>query len=105
MKLDVQQVIAIATVIGVEGFPCNMLGQKKIFTNTGDGQTGNLKLPWNLPMTWIEEQLTELVMYNIPYQMSKIADLINPDEPDQIVKVVIDFHQPPHLLSGGGLNE
>ncbi len=98
MELDMQQVIAIATVIGVESFPCNMLGQKKIFTIKGEGQTGNLQLPWNLPMTWIEEQLADLVRGNLSNEMFKVADLINPDEPDQIVKVRIDFYLPPHQL-------
>lgn len=105
MKLvDMKQVIAIVSVIGVESFPCDMVGQKKIFTLNGEGQTGNLKLPWNLPMTWIEEQLAELVTGNQSNEVFKFAELINPDEPDQIVKVKIDFYLPPHKLIGG-INE
>ena len=90
MEIDRQQEIVIATVIGVESLPCSILGQKKIFTIKGEELTGNLLLPWNLPMTWLEEQLVELVKGNWSNGMFKVADLINPDEPDQIVKVKID---------------
>jgi hypothetical protein len=89
MALDSQQEIVIATVIGVEGLPCSIVGQKKIFTIKGEGLTGNLQLPWNLSMTWLEEQLAELVTGNLVHGMFKSADLINPDEPDQILKVMI----------------
>ena len=96
MVLDFQQGSVIVTVIGVESFPCSMLGQKRIYTNKGVGQTGNLQLPWNLPMTWIEEQLAELIRGNLTNGVSKVADLINPDEPDQIVKVMIEINSTTH---------
>jgi len=89
MVLDLQQEIVIVTVIGVESFPCSMRGQKKIMID-GKWQIGSLQLPWKLPMTWLEEQLTELVTGDLSNVTFKVADLINPDEPDQIVKVMID---------------
>lgn len=77
MELDLRQDIAIVTVIGVESFPCSMLGQKKVFTMKGEGQSGNLKLPWNLPMTWLEKQLTELIRRDMPNEMFIVTELIN----------------------------
>ena len=96
MELDLRQDIAIVTVIGVESFPCSMLGQKKVFTMKGEGQSGNLKLPWNLPMTWLEKQLTELIRRDMPNEMFIVTELINQDEPDQIVKVMIDSYLSHH---------
>lgn len=93
MEIDKNQEVIIATVIGVEGLPCSILGQKKFFSYKGEALTGNLLLPWNLPMTWLEEQLVELVKGNRADEMSKVADLVNPDEPDQIIKFMIEKRQ------------
>ena len=50
-----------------------------------------MQLPWEMPMEWLEKQLAELVRESILTKTNMVADLINPDEPDQIVKVMIEL--------------
>lgn len=104
MELDLRQEIAIATVIGVESLPCSMLGQKKIFTIKGEGKKGNLSLPWASHLPWLEEQLAELVKKDMSKGLFKVATINNPDEPDQIVKVMLDPYLTPNelIILGGG---
>ncbi|MDA8234169.1 MAG: hypothetical protein M0Z31_05045 [Clostridia bacterium] len=76
----------LVTIIRVEGLPCSIIGQEQIFSN-GQGQEGNFKLPWNLSLAWFEEQLTELVKEIWVINKSEVANIVNPDEPDQIITV------------------
>jgi len=90
MEFDLQQEKAIATIIGVDSLPCDIVGQKKIFKIDSNDSTGNLKLPWGMQQNWLEKQLEELVREDSTSGMFRLASLTNPDEPDQIIKVMID---------------
>lgn len=96
MKTKGHQEIVIVTVIGQEGIPDSLLGQKMGFTS--EGRTGNSSLPW------LEEQAEELVQRSLASGMFQVAGLLNPAMPEQKVTVMIDPILPPHelVILGGG---
>ncbi len=98
MDFSLEQKTTIATIIDKKGLPDSMLGQKKIFTFTGEKKTGNLQLPW------LEEQLVELVRRNSSNGKFKVASLFNPDKSDQNATVMIDPYMPLNelIILGGG---
>lgn len=104
MEFELPEAIVIATVIGVENLPCDILGQKKLFSPDGDKRTGNIKLPWKLPMDWLDEELACLSREALKDGKFRTARLANPEEPEQIVKVMIDPYLPCQelIILGGG---
>jgi len=92
MEINLQQGIAVVTVIGKENLPDNVLGRKEIFKNTGEGMKGNLELPW------LEEQVAEMLQNNQSKWMFKLATLSNPAKPEQSARVMIDPYLPPQEL-------
>lgn len=98
MEFNLDQELAIATVISVEGLPCSIVGQKKIYSLNSDESFGILKSPWGVQFTWLEKRLEKMVREDIPNGMFRMATFINPEEPDQIFKVMITPYLPPHEL-------
>lgn len=98
MEIDLQQGIAVVTVIGKENLPDSLLGRKEIFKYAGEGKTGNLGLPW------LEEQVAEMLQNNQSNGMFKVTTLSNPAKPEQSVTVMIDPYLPPQelIILGGG---
>lgn len=98
MEANLEQVLAIVTVIGKENLPDNILGQKLILKNNGQVEAGKLELPW------LAEQVAEIVRSNQAYGMFKLTTLTNPANPEQRVTVMIDPYLPPHelIILGGG---
>ncbi|TEB04528.1 putative xanthine dehydrogenase subunit A [Pelotomaculum schinkii] len=98
MEINLQQGIAVVTVIGKENLPGSLLGRKGIFKYTGEGTKGDLGLPW------LEEQVAEILQNNQSNGMFKLATLSNPAKPEQSATVMIDPYLPPHelIILGGG---
>ncbi|MDD4238486.1 MAG: XdhC family protein [Desulfotomaculaceae bacterium] len=98
MENNLQQGIAIVTVISKQNLPDSLLGQKEIFKYKDEGKAGNLELPW------LEEQVAEIVQNNQSNGMFKLATLSNPAKPEQSATVMIDPYLPPHelIILGGG---
>lgn len=104
MEFDLQQESVIATVVGVENIPSSILGQKKIFAINGELKAGNIQLPGNVGLTWLEGQLAESVRETLASGAFKLTTAVNPEQPDQAVKVMLDPYLAPHelIVLGGG---
>ncbi|BAF59716.1 MAG: xanthine dehydrogenase [Pelotomaculum sp.] len=89
---------AIVTVIGQEGMPENLIGQKKVIAFNGEVKSGDMKLPW------LEEQVAALIRGNAANLRFQIEKFFNLEKPEQSVTVMIDPYLPPRqlIILGGG---
>lgn len=96
--MEPMQAVAVVTVIGREGLPDNLLGQKLIFPFEGEGGTGNIELPW------LADRVAELVKSRLPKGVFEVASFSNPVKPEQSATVMIDLYLPPPelVILGGG---
>ncbi|MBP2625878.1 MAG: hypothetical protein H6Q68_589 [Firmicutes bacterium] len=99
MNVNLQQEMVLVTVIGVEGLPCSVRGQKNFYAIGGEKISGNFQLPWKIPSTWLEEQVADLVRENLTSGLFGVAKVSNPEEPDQIITVMLELSLPPHEVS------
>lgn len=98
MEFDLQQELAIATVIGVEKLPSSMLGQKAIFTVEGELKAENLCLPGDDGLAWLEGELAQPVRETLASGAFRLAKLANPSKQEQSATVMIDPYLLPHEL-------
>lgn len=97
MEISLQQGKTIVTVIGQENLGDSLLGAKTVLTAGGTEKKGRLQLPW------LEDEAAELVRTNQSDGMFKIANLVNPVQPEQSATVMIDpYLAPPELVILGG---
>lgn len=97
MENYLRQGKTIVTVIGQEKLGEDLLGSKIVLTNESTEKKGSLKLPW------LEERAVQLVRKNQSDGMFKVADLVNPDDPDQKVTLMIDpYSETSELIILGG---
>jgi xanthine dehydrogenase accessory factor len=97
MEINLQQGKTIVTVIGQENLGDSLLGAKIVLAAEGAEKKGSLQLPW------LEKQAVELVWINQSDGLFKIAQLVNPAEPEQSATVMIDpYLAPPELIILGG---
>ena len=104
MNFELPEEIAIVTVVGVENLPCDILGQKKLLSSDGKEGTGNIKLPWKRPMDWFEAELACLSREALKDGKFRTVRLANPEETEQIVKLMIEPYLPCQelVILGGG---
>lgn len=104
MGLDLQQEMAIVTVVGIENFPDEMVGRKKIYLLSGGGKIGNFGLPSGQEPSWIDEQLAELVRDTLASGIFRLAKLVDPQQPEKRIAVIIDPCLLPQelVVLGGG---
>lgn len=97
MEIDLQQGKTIVTVIGQENLSEDLLGLKIVLANEDTEKKGSLELPW------LEEQAAQIVRANQFEGMFKVANMVNPAEPDQIVTLMIDpYSETSELIILGG---
>ena len=75
-----------------------MLGAKLMLINEGSEKKGSLKL------AWLERQAEQLVRANGSGGMFAVANLVNPDKPEQSATVMVDptLETPELIIFGGG---
>ncbi len=98
MEINLQQGNTIVTVIGQENLGEDMLGAKLMLINEGSEKKGSLNL------TWLEKQVEQLVRAREYNGMFAVANLVNPDKPEQSATVMIDptLETPELIIFGGG---
>jgi xanthine dehydrogenase accessory factor len=98
MEINLEQGVAIVTVIGQENLPAGIVGQKKIFDTDGRGRTGNFEL------LWLETEVAKYIKNDLSYGNFKKITISNPDHPEEKATVMIDPYLPPHelIILGGG---
>lgn len=98
MEINLQQGNTIVTVIGQENLGEDMLGAKLMLINEGSEKKGSLKL------AWLERQAEQLVRANGSGGMFAVANLVNPDKPEQSATVMVDptLETPELIIFGGG---
>ncbi|MDD4766334.1 MAG: XdhC family protein [Desulfotomaculaceae bacterium] len=97
MEINLQQGKTIITVIEQENLDKKLLGAKILLTDDSTDIRGSLQLPW------LEEQAVRLVQENQTGGMFMVANIINPDAPEQKATVMIDpYLETPELTIFGG---
>ncbi len=76
------------TVLAVDSIPCSLVGNKMIFSASGEIETAPWKLPWAMP--WIERELKKLAKEKTGISGVETMKVYNPDEPDQYLLVRIE---------------
>ncbi len=104
MNFDLQQEMAIVTVVGVTDFPDEMVGRKKVYLLSGGEKKGSLGLPAEPDLPWLDEQLAELVRDTLASGIFRLASLADPQRPERRITVTIDPCLLPQelIVLGGG---
>lgn len=98
VKCELEQKIAIVTIIDKECLPDSLLGQKKIYTFEGEVRAGDMQLPW------LESQIAEYVRGSLSSRMFNVEKFINTEEKSQSATVMIEPYITPSelVILGGG---
>ncbi len=104
MGFDLQQEMAIVTVVGVKNFPDEMVGRKKVYLLFGGEKKGDLGLPSEPASSWVDEQLAELVRDTLASGIFRLASINDSHQPERYITVTIDPCLLPQelIVLGGG---
>ncbi len=97
MEVNLQQGKTFVTVIGQKNLDKKLPGAKILLTDDSEEVKGSLRLPW------LEEQAVRLVRENKTGGMFMVADIANPDAPEQKATIMVDpYLETPELIIFGG---
>lgn len=97
MGIALKQGMVIATVVGQQNLPADMIGRKAVFD-------GNQPVADGLALSWITEQLQQLAASSLATGEFQVNQIKNPLQPEQQLTVMLDPFLPPHelIILGGG---
>ncbi|MEG3071939.1 MAG: hypothetical protein RQM92_14845 [Candidatus Syntrophopropionicum ammoniitolerans] len=85
MEINLQQGNTFVTIIGQKNLDKKLLGAKIMLTEDSSEIRGSLQLPW------LEEQVVRLIEEGRKGGMFLVADMANPNSPEQKATVMMDL--------------
>lgn len=98
VEINLQQGNTFVTIIGQKNLDKKLLGAKIMLTEDSSEIRGSLQLPW------LEEQVVRLIEEGRKGGMFLVADMANPNSPEQKATVMMDpcLETPELIIFGGG---